>query len=72
MRHLPARGRLFSGAGEGLGSPSGWGRPALVVDPEGPMSSGRRGAIGVANSRGDSRPGGGGVEERAEGPASTG
>ena len=27
------------------------------------MSAGRRGLIGVANSRGDSRPGGGGVEE---------
>ena len=29
-----------------------------MVDPEGPMSAGRRGALGVANSRGDSRPGG--------------
>ena len=59
------------GAGEGLGSPLGWGRPVLVVDPEGPMRAGRRGALGVANSRGDSRTGGGGVEEGAGGPASS-
>ena len=35
------------------------------------MSAGRRGALGVANSRGDSRPGGGGVEEGAGGLASS-
>ena len=29
-----------------------------MVDPEGPLSAGRRGALGVANSRRDSRPGG--------------
>ena len=33
----------------------------------GPISAGRRGALGVANCEGDSRPGGGGVEERASG-----
>ena len=30
-----------------------------MVDLEGAMSAGRRGALGVANSRGDSRPWGG-------------
>ena len=55
------------GAGEVLGSPSGWGRPVLVVDPERPMSAGRRGALGVTNSRGDSRPEGGDVEAGARG-----
>ena len=35
------------------------------------MSAGRRGALGVANSRGDSRPGGGDVKERARGLASS-
>ena len=44
----------------------------MEVDPEGPMSAARRGALGVANSRGDSRPGGGSVEEGAGGPASSG
>ena len=36
------------------------------------MSAGRRGALGVANSRGDGRPGEGGVEKGAGGPASSG
>ena len=38
-----------------------------MVDPEGPMSAGQRGALGVANFKGYSRPGEGGVEERASG-----
>ena len=39
----------------------------MVVDPEGPMSAGRRGALGVANSNGCSRTGGGGWRsERGE------
>ena len=42
-----------------------------MADPEGPMSARPRGALGVANSRGDSRPGGG-VEEGVEGLASSG
>ena len=68
------------------GSPFGWGRLVLVVDPEGPISAGRlvlvvdpegpisagrRRALGVTNSRGDSRPGGGCVEEGAGGLASS-
>ena len=48
------------------------GRAVLVVDPEGPISTGRRGALQVANSRGDSRSRGGGVEEGAGGLASSG
>ena len=52
------------GAGEGLGSLSDWGRPVLVVDPEGPMRAGRRAALGVGNSRRNSRTAGGGVWKR--------
>ena len=71
MRYLPGRGRPISGGG-GAGLPIEWGRPVLVVDPEGPIKAGRRGAFGVADSRGDSRPGGGGVEEGAGGLAWSG
>ena len=38
-----------------------------MVDPKGPMSAGRRGAFGVANSRGNSRPGRGGGWRRGLG-----
>ena len=44
-------------AGEGQGSLLDWGPPVLVVDPEGPRSAGRRGALGVANSKVDTKPG---------------
>ena len=38
-----------------------------MVDPEEPMRAGQRGALGVANSRGDSRPGGGGCGRERRG-----
>ena len=60
-----ARPTDLGGQGRGWAPHRVWGRPVLVVDPEGPMSAGRRGALEVENSRGDSRPGGGGVEEGA-------
>ena len=43
-----------------------------MVDPEGPISAGWRGALGVLNSRGDSRPGGRDVEKGAGGLAWSG
>ena len=31
----------------------------MVIDPQGPVRAGRTGALGVVNSKGDSRPGAG-------------
>ena len=52
MRHLPARGRQVSRSGGGAGLPIGLGATGAGRGPEGPMSTGRRGALGWQIPRG--------------------
>ena len=72
MRLLPARGRRVSRGGGVAGLPIRLEAMGAGGRPEGPMSVGRRGALGVANSRGDSRPGEGWVEKGMGGLVSSG
>ena len=72
MRHLPARGQRFSRSGEGAGFPIGLETARPGRGSRGTMSAGRRRALGVVNSEGDSRPEGGGVEEHASSLESSG